>query len=651
MSQHSLKRIPFLSILAILLAAPAVFAANPSARFRTPLEYDSSTHRAVLFGGATGVDSATKISYELHDTWEWASGQWNQRFPAHSPSGRAGHILVDDTARKRLVLFGGHAGKLDFNDTWFYKNGDWTQINTPDAPSVRQLAGAAYDPIRDRIVLFGGSQLSPDLKTTATLRDTWEFDGTTWRQILSDGPNVSKPLLAYDVAHHQIVMLGIDDKFATLMYTYDPSTVSWKQVTPATLPSCVDEGMLTYHSGDDALFYTGGVCTGSAATEDTYEWDGTTWNKIALTAFAGRVFGAGLTYVPEVGSAVLYGGASVAGVPRRNTFLYNDKAWLEINDSHDPAPRSLPAFVADPLHQAIWMVGGVDDGGVLLDFWQYQNGTWSVLPTDGGPTTCSYPNAAWDSDRQKLVVLCDTSETFEWDGAAWKSFTPKTSPTGRRFSSMVYDANLKKTVLFGGFNTNYSDETWTWDGTTWTRQSHNPPPSRALTAMWYDPTLKRTVIYGGIGRLTSQDVLTRYSDMWSFDGNGWTEIKPAGGTPGARYGAQVAVDPRTGKLELFGGLRLDVNGTAQTQAYDNGTWEFDGTAWTKIVTDGSPEARENGGMAYDWSRREMVLFGGYSGQYYSDVWTLNIVASPGAADTGIWRVRNETFSRRRAGRK
>ena len=639
MSEHSLKRSLFLSILSFLIAAPALFAANPSARFRSPLQYVPSIGRAVLFGGSTAIDSGTKLSYELHDTWEWSGGRWNQRFPAHAPGARSGHDLVYDSLRERLVLFGGHAGKTDFNDTWLYKNNDWTRIETADSPSVRQLAGAAYDPIRDRIVLFGGSQLAADGKTSVSLHDTWEFDGTTWRQILADGPAVSKPLMAYDSKRNQVVMLSINDKFETQMHVYDPATTSWKPVTPAALPPCVNEGMLTYSDGDEALLYTGGVCTTSTPTEDTYEFDGATWNKIEVTTHAGRVFGGGLTYVPEVGSALLYGGASTSGIPRSNTFLYNSKAWLEISDSHDPGPRSLFSFTADPANKAIWMLGGINDTGALLDFWKYQNGTWSSAPLDGGPTGCSYPNAAYDSDRQKLVVLCDGSGTFEWDGEAWKKFESlKEAPRARRLSSMVYDANLKKTVLFGGYDTNYIDETWTWDGTVWSRQKRNPAPPRALMAMWYDPTLKRTVLYGGIGRLTSQDVLTRFSDMWSFDGNGWTEIKPVAGTPGARYGAQVAVDPRTSKVELFGGLRLDTNGLIQTQVYADDTWEFDGSAWTKIATDGMPDARENGRMDFDYSRNEMVLFGGYAGHYFSDVWTLN---------GGVWRVRNEAFPRRR----
>src|SRR5204863_7657962 len=175
--------------------------------------------------------------------------------------------------------------------------------------------------------------------------------------------------------------------------------------------------------------------------------------------------------------------------------------------------------------------------------------------TGSEPTACVSPLASYDTDRMKIVLVCNNSALWECDGSTWTSpANLKQVPPARRFSSMVYDQSLKKTVFFGGWDTsNYLDQTWTWDGTVWTRVKKNPAPSRGLAAMWYDPTLKKTVLYGGLGRVTSQDRLTRFADMWTFDGTGWTLLTPTGDTPGARYGAQVTVDPRTNKVVLFGG--------------------------------------------------------------------------------------------------
>jgi N-acetylneuraminic acid mutarotase len=135
----------------------------------------------------------------------------------------------------------------------------------------------------------------------------------------------------------------------------------------------------------------------------------------------------------------------------------------------------------------------------------------------------------------------------------------------------------------------------------------------------------------GVGRASSQDRVTRFNDMWQFDGTNWTEIKPAH-VPPARYGAQVAVDPRNGNVLLFGGLRVDTvsstdaNGkptTTQVQVYSDDFWQWDGKDWTQVTYGRIPPARENGAMAWDPSLGTFVIFGGYAGQQFlSDLWIL-----------------------------
>jgi hypothetical protein len=628
----SLKRQVFLALFAAF-AATTAFATNPSARYESRMVFDAKSMHMVLFGGATATDSGTRKVYHLDDTWEWVVSHWVQRYPPHTPTGRSAHAMVYDSNRLRTVMFGGRSDAADLGDTWVYEKNDWTQLNPPTSPPARQLPGAAYDPVRDRIILFGGTQTSADLKTVTSIHDTWEFDGTTWKQIGGEGPAISKPLIAYDAARNQIIMLGIDNAIATKMYAYDPAGQKWNPLTPTTLPPCVNEGGLTYQAANQTLIYTGGVCANAIGTDETYEWDGTNWNKITLLIPDNRVFGPAMAYDTDRQVTMLFGGSPIVGLPLSDTWFYASGTWLTFSDVSRPGPRSLFTFTTDPVNNTIWMFGGVDDFSIFSDFWRYDNGTWNQILVANGPVGCLTPTAAFDTDRSKLVVVCaDAATTYEWDGAEWKSFSGlKTLPPFHRFASMAYDATLKKTVLFGGFDsTNYLDQTWLWDGATWTQQKNHPATARALASMWYDPTLKKTVIYGGIGRLTSTDRIARYNDMWTFDGNGWTVLKPSGGTPGMRYGAQTAIDPRSNHVLLFGGLRVDTvppvppsTVSDQVQVYANDMWEWNGSAWAQVRTENVPPARENGRIAFDATRNEMVMFAGYAGHFLSDLWSYN----------------------------
>jgi hypothetical protein len=349
-----------------------------------------------------------------------------------------------------------------------------------------------------------------------------------------------------------------------------------------------------------------------------------------------------LTFDPDHQNAVLFGGAPTSGALNTLTYVYANGIWAGLSDTGTPSPRSLFAFVADPVRNVTYLFGGLNDASTFADFWYYQNGQFRPITDVTLPAGCDNPAAAFDTDRQKVVMVCSDSSTWEYDGAAWtQNSTSKVTPPIHRFSSLAYDQSLKKTVLFGGYDGSYLNQTWTFDGTTWVQVKKNPPPSRSHAAMWYDATLKKTVIYGGIGRVTSNDVVTRYSDMWSFDGTGWTEIKPEL-TPGMRYGAQVAVDPNTGDAFVFGGVRVDIDDKLnQTQVYANDMWEWNGTTWKKVTTAVAPPARENGGFALDPLRKELVMFGGYSGFYLSDTWSFG---------NGKWTQVLEVLNRRRASR-
>ncbi|HSP16375.1 MAG TPA: hypothetical protein VLV78_16630 [Thermoanaerobaculia bacterium] len=653
MSVDSLKRV-FLAA-ALLCSAQAVLAGNPSALSGARMVFDETTGLTVLFGGATPVDGGTVQSYYPTETWIWNGLRWMQRYTAHSPSGRSTQVMVYDSARSRLVMFGGRQASVDLADTWFYQGSDWTQITTSDAPSPRAFSGAAYDRARDRIVLFGGNSIATATNgtvTTTNYYDTWEFDGTNWTKVADNGPQVIEPMLVYDEARNQTLLVAENDQLDPQMYAYDPAAHTWNQITPQTMPPCVNQASMTFLRSSGLVFLSGGVCVtsklSSPTTEEEYGWDGTNWTKLVTQTVITRVTNAAMTYDAQRDVVVVFGGTEAYGSPHSFTYSFDPSFADETHNgdwiSHDPnlltpGPRSLTGFRADTANKIIYLLNGLTDNTFFTDFWSYQNGGWQKITADNTPA-CGTLFSAFDTDRSKLVAVCNDASTAEWDGSAWKQFTDlKTKPQFRRFAGMVYDPSLKKTILYGGYDDqNYIDSTWQWDGTQWTELKKKKAPARGLPAMWFDPILHKTVLYGGIGRPNPQDRLQRYNDMWALDANGWSEIKPAT-LPNTRYGAQVTVDPRNGHAILFGGLRLDVDEKGlQHQVYANDMWEWDGTNWTQRQTSNVPPARENASMEFDSSRNEFVLFGGWSGYYRSDVWRL----------TGsTWQVVPETMGRGR----
>jgi hypothetical protein len=633
-------------VVASLLAVP-LLANHPSPRLQARMAFDEAAGRAVLFGGRGIEDPATGLTHATDETWVFVRDQWLQQFPATSPSGRSAHAMAYDSKRARVLLYGGRAestelrGKFSLlNDMWEWKNNDWQKLEIT-TPPARNYADMAYDRARDRLVLFGGYRYSADGKILEPLYDTWEFDGSAWSEVqtAANGPKVDKPAVVYDVARNQTILMGIDTEFKTQMYRWDSEGKSWQKITPDPLPPCANESTLAYQAHNQTLVLTGGLCADSAVTDEVWEWNGETWTKIdaKLNGFSqSRTTGSAGAYDTLYERFIRFGGVSNFGTLNESTtYLLRDVFWRSTSSVSRPNPRSLATFRRDPARGTIWLFGGLNEysqGSTIsynADLWRYVSGQgWLRDSRFASPGECPTPAAAFDTDRQVLVVVCGGQAVWEWNGAEWKEFSPKPVPDFRRFAAIVYDQNIKKTVMFGGYdNINYRDETWTWDGTTWTKlKPSKKPGNRAQMSMWYDTRAKKTILYSGAGRPNIDEHVTRYEDMWSFDGTTWTELTKTA-APGIRFGAQVAVDPRDGKVLLFGGLRATVDEDDNVdQFYGDDTWQWDGTAgnWTRLTPARSPRARQNGALEFDEAAGRFVLHGGFAGQFYlSDTWVFD----------------------------
>lgn len=636
MSVPTLKR-AFLAVVVLLIGTTA-YAGHPSARTYPRMAFDAKTGQTILFGGESAFDTGTQLAYDSDETWVWGGGYWTQIFPANNPGGRSAHGMVYDSTRQRIVLFGGRRQKQTpdgeltvLNDTWVWENGNWREIVTPNAPTGRHLFGMTYDPIRDRVIVYGGSLLIPETGLFIAANDTWEFDGTNWVEVTTE-PKVAVPLLAYDAARNKTILVGVVDNLASAMYEYDPAAKAWKKVETDKLPTCVNDSTMTYRPSTGTIILNGGVCSVETSQLDqTWEWDGATWTEIKHPGFS-RSTAQAIAYDSLRDNAITFGGfLAFQSSPNSFTSLFQDDKWRLAFATVRPVPRSLAPFTTDTSTNTIWLFGGLNEFGssYFAEMWGYRNGQWFSNNHGTLPSDCPSPLMVFDANRNKIVLNCGGLTTLEFDEpTGWKLLSPQHNPPSRRFASMVYDETLKKTVLFGGFDgANYRNDTWTFDGTDWVEVKNNRPPNRGMMAMWYDPLQQKTIISGGLGRGNLNERITRYTDMWSFNGSGWTKLNVTN-TPGERFGAQIGVDRKSGKAYLFGGLKaviIDEDGDRRRQFFDAETWEWNGqtSTWTQLQPARSPEARQNGGFAWDPVAQKLVMFGGYAGFYFSDTWTFD----------------------------
>jgi hypothetical protein len=137
----------------------------PPARWIHRMAYDSARGVTVMFGGAASPNIVRG------DTWEWDGTTWIENVTPGPPA-RYGHAMAFDSANEVAVLFGGQSespfGQGVLGDTWTYDGKTWTQLPI-SGPSPRTFVKMVYDSARNRIVLFGG------WNGTQMVDDTWEL--------------------------------------------------------------------------------------------------------------------------------------------------------------------------------------------------------------------------------------------------------------------------------------------------------------------------------------------------------------------------------------------------------------------------------------------------------------------------------------------
>ena len=148
-----------------------VSTAGPADRGSDHMAYDATRQRTTMLLFKRVPPNADQ-TYNT-DLWEWTGTTWTA-LPGSGPTISPIQPLVGVGPTGGLLLFDG--GVLQGTaSTWVWQSGQWTRAATT-GPSIRNGHALAYDSARNRVVLFGGFGPGQDFS------DTWEWDGQRWSQ-------------------------------------------------------------------------------------------------------------------------------------------------------------------------------------------------------------------------------------------------------------------------------------------------------------------------------------------------------------------------------------------------------------------------------------------------------------------------------------
>lgn len=604
--------------------SPQRFARNDHAAV-----FDSNRQTLVVFGGTPAYGAALDDTLQLSSN----STNWDLRRFAPSPEARIAHAMAYDSARQRIVLFGG--GQYDTavdqmtrqNDTWEFDGISWSQRTFAVAPSARYGHTMVFDSARNKVVLFGGFD-------AATRNDVWEYDGTSWQERSIAGP-LPPPRVrhaaAFDSGRNVMVIYGgYNNALPTDTWEYNGN--SWRQITGGTLGGRWGLVMAYAPQWQRVLAFGGFGAPSPEEAAIVHAFDGVTWTTVAMPNGPTARAYATLTYQASRNSLALFGGqqvhdyASVGDVWEIVVGGAGEMAWQQRTDATAPPKRSYAAMSAMPTDGSIVLFGGLRYGSIIEvpvyydDTWVWQRGHWRQVVTGPSPSAGTEPAMAYDAKRQRVVLFGGnvgaggaSNQTWEFDGTAWQQRATATVPNARAGHTLTWDPVREVVVMFGGQRGDaLLNDTWQYDGSNWRQLVTNvAPPARHHHAMAFDPQRGVHVLFGG------QHATAAFGDTWELNGTSWT-MRATATAPSARRDHALAWDPAVGKLVLFGGApfrgsRLD------------DVWWYDGT-WVRRSQITQPAGRVGHAMTFLPTAQGLLLFGGNTDAQGADhdVWVYQL---------------------------
>lgn len=550
------------------------------------MAYDSHRHRLVVFGGRLDWNAAPG-----NDTWEWDGSTWTQRFTLVTPPGRANHAMVFDSARERVVMFGGDSGAGYLNDTWEWDGATWTQRVPTTSPPATAHHYMAYDATRDATVMCSDS--------------TWEWDGTTWTQTATALPAAMGYTDLVYAGAAGVMLLGGNSNWLW-------NGTAWTDVSfTATVPWPTLPVFATYDELRDRVIAIGWHESPADRTS-VWEWINGNWQQLAATGLhAPHLVLTDVAYDPDHAAVWLFAGSRFHD-PTAQLWDWNGTEWREHYDSM-PQPRAHPLMTYDARRARVVMFGGFGNGPVLADTWEWDGAAWS-LRTSSGPPPRGGHTMTYDERRGKVVMFggndlahqstvsapAPRSDLWEWDGASWQQETVTPSPIGTFSAAIAYDRAHGYTLVVT------NGQTWTWDGVAWTERQPTHQPAVGTwntTSLAYDARRGVSVLFLRYWDNTNGERL----EVWEWSGTDWI----AKAAPPA--GDHLFYDPVRGCVIL---VEHAVQG-AQHRA-----WAWDGVVWTQVTAISGLLGPQ---FAFDRTNRQWFSFGGQSGW---DTWT----ATSGASD-------------------
>lgn len=447
----------------------------PTARWGHSAVYDAANDRMLVFGGSTTPASNQLWSLSLAGT-----PAWSLLSPGGTPPpARFGHAAEYDAANQRMLLFGGYDNTNYWNDAW------QLSLNGPLAWAVLPVLGAAapartgapwvFDTARNRLLLFGGYAATDDTD------DLWSLSlaGIAhWEQLVpGSGPGSWR----YDhgavidwQGRRMLILQGFNGSFLDDVRAFDLDNFPhWTTLAPlGTRPSARHSHSATYDFARHRIVVIGGV-TSSLGTKVNDVWALSlgatpTWTQLTPTGSPPAEIYAHAAVYDRVNDRIVCFGGSLfqpgSASPVWTLSLAGDGHWEPLFPGGVGSPSNIEGVSAvyDDARARMLVKSGAEVWDLSLD----AAPTWHQHP--GLPYQISSTEMAYDPARDRTLFFGGYGPALQHFSETWaiplggssapvQLSTEGPLPPWRASHSSVFDPLTNRMIVFGGFGQTDTD--------------------------------------------------------------------------------------------------------------------------------------------------------------------------------------------------
>ncbi|CAN5602582.1 hypothetical protein BH24CHL9_BH24CHL9_06940 [soil metagenome] len=313
-------------------------------------------------------------------------------------------------------------------------------------------------------------------------------------------------------------------------------------------------------------------------------------------------------------------------------------AWSRIQAAHSPAAREDHTWTVDEQGAGAYLFGGRDGGTAFDDLWRCDlaTDTWSRLRPSGSRPSARFGHSAAWLPGTGLVVFAGQrgtdffSDLWAYDPGLdrWTRLPARGAAPAARYGSCAVVGRDGRLVISHGFTfRGRFDDTRAYNFRTGRWASVAPagrrPGERCLHECFTDAE-GQLVLYGGQDNQNAS-----LGDLWSTRPDAWTRAPD----PSAAARRLHAVTEAGPDAWVFGGAGRDGSALDDLWRVDRATLQFERVR----PAGGSPPARWAGTLVTDTTRGRLLLLGGMGRNALGDMWQLtdSAPAMPAPEDTAV----------------